>query len=418
MSRILIITPCPTHPSIEANSCRVANLMEILLRLGHETHMLYLPHYLFGLPDIPAMRKKWRERLHIGRPHWAWLPGSLRNAVLLRRELVLDLLGFRPGKLTGPGRTDFDRLTRPRWKRQARQLWEEYRFEVVILEYIMLSAILPSFPDSVLKLIDTHDVFTDRKQRIRHIPRRYRWFGTTREGEAAALARANVVIAIQEAEMAHFRALTSNTVVSVGHLVTGLTPVREPAGAPSVLMVSSQNPINVYGLTLFLEQAWPLVRAALPDARLRLVGKICDAIPGNWPGLERLGVIPDLAAAYAHGHVVLNPVMEGTGLPTKSIEAMLHGKAMVSTPCGARSLSDGAGSAFLVGETPGEMAAHLVRLLRNAETRGNLAAAALRYAGRYNEAQIRNLQLAVSLPALARQRDPGEVASWTKPESV
>lgn len=415
MSRILIITPCPTHPSIEANSCRIANLMEILRRLGHEPHMLYLPHYLFGLPDIPAMQEKWKERLHVGRPHWAWLPGSIRNAVLLRRELLMDLPSFRHGGISGQGRTGFDRLTRPRWVRQARQLWEEYRFEVVILEYIMLSAILPAFPDSVLKLIDTHDVFAGRKQRIRHIPWRQRWFGTTREGEAAALARADAIIAIQEAEAAHFRALTSNPVVTVGHLVIRLTPAGEPAGAPSVLMVSSQNPINVYGLTLFLEEAWPLVRAALPDARLRLVGKICDGIPGNRPGLERLGVIPDLAAAYAHGHVVLNPVMEGTGLPTKSIEAMLHGKAMVSTPCGARSLGDGAGSAFLVGETPGEMAAHLVRLLRDAEARGNLAAAALRYAGRYNEAQIRNLQLAVSLPVLTGSR---EVASWTKPESV
>jgi hypothetical protein len=94
MSKILVITPCPTHPTLEGNSRRIFNLMEALLSLGHDAHILYLPHFLFSLPDLSAMRQHWRERLHVASPQWAWLPGPVRQALLLRRERWLERLGW------------------------------------------------------------------------------------------------------------------------------------------------------------------------------------------------------------------------------------------------------------------------------------------------------------------------------------
>jgi hypothetical protein len=242
-------------------------------------------------------------------------------------------------------------------------------------------------------------VFTDRQERIRNVPARRRWFTTTRDDEAAALARADVVLAIQEDEAAYFRGLTSRYVVTVGHVADRAKQAGEPAGPPSVVMVSSSNPINLHGLSVFLERTWPLVLDEVPEARFRLVGKICDIATTPWPGLERLGFIEHTDFAYEQGHVVLNPVLEGTGLPTKSVEAMLHGKALVTTPCGARGITDGAGSAFLVGETSRDLARCLVRLLVDTQARKELSAAALRYAQRYNRRQVQNLELAVSAPA-------------------
>jgi glycosyltransferase involved in cell wall biosynthesis len=392
MSRILVITPCPTHPATEGNARRVLNLVEALLRLGHDTHILYLPHFLFSLPDLPAMRRHWKERLHVARPHLAFLPGFLRNALLLRRERMLGRL-----------RRAYDHLARPQWEFDALSLWERYRFDVVVIEYILISIILRQIPDTVLKIIDTHDIFADRNQRVPNVPKPQQWFSTTREGEALGLNRAHVVLAIQDEEAGHFRSLTSNPVVTVGHLLSSVKEVGEPVGPPSALFVASQNPINRHGLLLFLEQAWPLVRKELPDARLRLVGRIGDSIAGDWPGLERLGVIEDMTAAYERGHVVVNPVLEGTGLPIKSIEALERGKPLVTTAWGARGITDGAGAAFLVGEDPARLAASVVLLLRDAEARRRLAAAALRYALGWNERQARSLQRAVAMPAPARR---------------
>lgn len=108
-------------------------------------------------------------------------------------------------------------------------------------------------------------------------------------------------------------------------------------------------------------------------------------------GVERLGVIEDMAAAYGQGHVVLNPVLEGTGLPIKSIETLACGKPLVTTVSGARGLGEGSGTAFLVGETPAGLAAAVAGLLRDPGARRRQAEAALRYATLWNDRQVRSL---------------------------
>jgi glycosyltransferase involved in cell wall biosynthesis len=387
--KILVITPCPTHPAEQGNNRRIGNLIASLSRLGHDTHVLYVPHFMLGLPDLRAMRERWNDRLHVGRPHWAGVPGPLRMRVLWMREHALAR--FHPKSAT-----NFDRLVRSEWERRTRDLWERYRFDAVIVEYVLISKLLCSVPDSVSKIIDTIDVFGDRNQRVQNVPKRKRWFSTTREEESAALERAHVVLAIQEEEAEYFRSLGHDRVITVGHLADRVHAAGEPAGAPSIMVMGSESASNRHGLSVFLSRAWPLVRARVPDARLRVIGRIGDAMMNGTPGVERLGVVADTAMAYESGHVVINPVLEGTGLPIKSIEALMFGKPLVATPWAARSLQDGAGSAFVASENPEEMAAAVITLLTDTAARKDVATAALRYAERYVERQTRNLELALA----------------------
>jgi glycosyltransferase involved in cell wall biosynthesis len=393
--KILVITPCPTHPTEAGNCRRIANLMDALERLGHDAQILYLPHFMLGAPDLSEMRRRWKEKLHVGRSEWALVPGALRIRLLWLREQARS--ACNPWSVaTGPNATSFDRLVRPEWERLAQRLCEKFPFDTVIVEYILLSQVLLGLPASVHKIIDTHDVFADRHDRIQRVPKRFRWFSATREEEVTALRRAHVVLAIQDDEADYFRSVEVDRVITVGHLAKQIRPVGEPSGAPAVMIIGSDNPNNRYGLSVFLRRAWPLVRAEVPDARLRLVGRISGTVAGEHPGLERLGVIDDTAAAYEQGHVVVNPVLEGTGLPIKSIEALMHGKALVATPWAARPLRDGWGTALLAADTCEEIADRVIRLLKESETRRKLSAAALRYAESYAERQIHNLERALA----------------------
>jgi glycosyltransferase involved in cell wall biosynthesis len=392
--KILVVTPCATHPTEAGNSRRIANLIDALARLGHDTQILYLPHFMLGQYDLTQMVRHWKERLHVGRPHWGLVPGSLRIRLLWMREQARNASGIRYA--TGTKAPRFDRLIRPDWEGLARRLHETFRFDAVIVEYILLSRILLGFPASVHKIIDTLDLFADRHDRIQKVPKRFRWFSTTGEEEVIALRRAQVVLAIQDEEADYFRRVEVDRVVTVGHLVERVRTVAEPPGPPAVVIIGSENPNNRYGLSVFLQRVWPRVRAQVRDARLRLVGRICGTVAAEHPGVDRLGVIVDTAAAYEQGHVVVNPVLEGTGLPIKSIEALMHGKALVATPWAARSLHDGCGTALLEGDTPEAMADGVIRLLKHADLRRNLSTAALRYAESYAERQTRSLQLALS----------------------
>jgi glycosyltransferase involved in cell wall biosynthesis len=393
--KILVITPCPTHPTEAGNCRRIASLIDALELLGHDTQILYLPHFMLGAPNLSEMRRRWKDKLHVGRPEWALVPGTLRIRLLWMREQARSACKRWSGA-AGPNATSFDRLIRAEWERLAQRLFEKFQFDTVIVEYILLSHVLLGLPASVHKIIDTHDVFADRHDRIQRVPKRFRWFSATREEEVTALRRAHVVLAIQNEEADYFRSVAVDRVITVGHLAEQVRPVGEPSGPPAVMIIGSDNPNNRHGLSVFLQRAWPLVRTEVRDARLRLVGRICATVSGEHPGLERLGVIDDTAAAYEQGHVVVNPVLEGTGLPIKSIEALMHGKALVATRWAARPLRDGWGTALLAGDTCEELADGVIRLLKEGEMRRRLSAAALRYAESYAERQMHNLELALT----------------------
>ena len=106
---------------------------------------------------------------------------------------------------------------------------------MAILSYVFYSRLFESMPGTVRKLIDTHDVFSDRFRLYRAHGQANEFFSTGRTEEGKALDRADAVLAIQEWDANHFRSLTARPVVVVGHLapVRGRDPPRpEPVSPP------------------------------------------------------------------------------------------------------------------------------------------------------------------------------------------
>ena len=274
---------------------------------------------------------------------------------------------------------------------------------MVILSYVFYSKLLEFVPAGVRKLIDTHDVFSDRFRLYRAHGQANEFFSTSRADEAKALDRADVVLAIQEWDAKHFRSLTSRTVAVVG--APGACEAAAPAGvavdpAPAVLFVGGPMGINVHGVTWFIERVLPAVRRQVPEAELWLVGGIGDRIPEG-PGVRRLGFVDALDQVYRRAAVVVNPQQFGTGLSIKSIEALRHARPLVSTVAGARGLEDGAGLAFRQAASAEEFGEQLVELLRNPAEAAALAARGIAYARAYYE---RNLEV---LARSGAHRPPG-----------
>jgi len=98
---------------------------------------------------------------------------------------------------------------------------------------------------------------------------------------------------------------------------------------------------NVQGFQLFLEQAWPAIRAALPEAELTVVGL------NPSPQMLRLVAehdlplhpnVPSMVPYYAAADMVIVPILVGSGTRIKILEAMAYGRAIVSTAMGAEGL--------------------------------------------------------------------------------
>ena len=126
---------------------------------------------------------------------------------------------------------------------------------------------------------------------------------------------------------------------------------------------------NVRAAEYLAREIFPRVRAARPDARLVLVGR--DPAPrvlelGALPGVEVIGPVDDMRAWLTESRVWAGPLLDGTGMKNKLLEAMSVNLPCVVTPLALQG-HDGltSGEQLLVGSTEEELSAHLIRVLED-----------------------------------------------------
>lgn len=210
---------------------------------------------------------------------------------------------------------------------------------VLLVNYAFMTRMLPLMPPELLKLVDTHDVFSTKAQKVvRYGIRDDLALSGAEEGRL--LGRADLVIAIQPDEQEELeRIVPGRRVVTAGVDVDIAAEAPRPAKRV-VLFVGSDNAMNVRGLQDFLEFAWPVIRRETPDAEFWIAGSVGDAVDLDDPAIRRLGRVDDLAALYAEALVAINPAVAGTGLKIKTVEALGRLCPIVTWPSGV----DGLGS--------------------------------------------------------------------------
>jgi glycosyltransferase involved in cell wall biosynthesis len=105
-----------------------------------------------------------------------------------------------------------------------------------------------------------------------------------------------------------------------------------------LIFVGSSAPANVAGLTAFYRQVYvPYLRKH--RTRLAIVGKVCEHLDFDDWYVTKLGVVKGgLEEYYAQSKVVIIPILEGSGLSIKTLESLASGRAVVTSPVGARGL--------------------------------------------------------------------------------
>jgi succinoglycan biosynthesis protein ExoO len=223
----------------------------------------------------------------------------------------------------------------PRWFRaRTRRVVRDWAPDAVIAEYVYLSGCLDGLDDGgrrPLRVIDTHDVMHRRDAAYAEAGVAPQWFRTSAVEEARGLARADLVLAIQDDEAAALRALAPGVEVLTVPLACAVAPLPAAAVARTrILFVASYNDLNVAGLRWFVDGVWPALRAAEPALELHVCGTIATKLAAMPAGVSVRGVVASLQDEYAAARVVIDPVAAGTGLPTKVVEALAHARPVVA----------------------------------------------------------------------------------------
>lgn len=122
---------------------------------------------------------------------------------------------------------------------------------------------------------------------------------------------------------------------------------------------------NQESIRWMLEEVWPVVHREVPQAKLYLAGR---KMPSQWmnatiEGVSVIGEVPD--AMYFIGSKKINvvPLLSGSGIRVKIIEAMSIGKTVITTTVGAQGIDYTDGENVLIADTPEQFARQIKRCL-------------------------------------------------------
>lgn len=126
---------------------------------------------------------------------------------------------------------------------------------------------------------------------------------------------------------------------------------------------------NVQGLLWFIEQVWPRLLKTHPRLRLDIVGKDPDlrlqcAVAAH-AGIRLTGFIDDLEAVYGSARVSIAPLLFGSGMKVKVLDAMARGMPTVTTSIGVEGIDASHGEHLLVSDDPAEFADQINLLLQD-----------------------------------------------------
>ncbi len=223
-----------------------------------------------------------------------------------------------------------------------------------------------------------------------------------RSYEARFLGLAETVLALTEPDAAQLRALLPGKRVWVKPTGIPVRPDPPAAQRQGALFVGAfDHQPNVDGLLWYVRDIWPQVRARVNSATLTVVGRrppeSVRALHGQ-DGITVAGEVPDTAPYLRAAAVMVAPLLSGSGLKTKIVEALGYGLPVVTTAVGAEGLerSDGVLSAGEAGQADA-----LFTLLTNSARREALGAAAAAYFAREFSMAVYTRRLRALLQELA-----------------
>ena len=131
---------------------------------------------------------------------------------------------------------------------------------------------------------------------------------------------------------------------------------------------------NVDGAEYLVRQIFPRILAAIPAAKLYIVGqnppkRVLDLASDK---VIVTGFVPDIRAEYAKSVVAVSPIRFGAGTLNKILEPLAMGIPVVSTSEGAIGMELDAGRDYLVANSPQEFADHVIRLMTDKDYRSQM----------------------------------------------
>lgn len=274
------------------------------------------------------------------------------------------------------------------FKENFREFIKDRFYDIVLVEYIDLSAVLEYLPPETITILDTHDLVYKRIQSFKESNLDYGGIVLTKDEEMQIFEYYDYILLIQKTDFEDVSKLIfEEKLLLVPHPIA----IKEKDIATEVTRigyVASLYSPNIEALRWFLKEVWPRLYNEYKYA-LHIYGNINSAFRvsdySNDTGIYFHGFIEDIEAVYDQLDIIINPVKCGAGLKIKNVEALGFGLPLITTTHGSSGTEEGISNAFLIADTAEEFFAAF-KTLNQYSLRKQLSKNALDYARKnFNE---------------------------------
>ncbi len=311
------------HPGKqEGNSTLMRRWLEHLKSAGYIVHVVY---YMYDIGAVNAdMRRK-----------------ALYEYDLYKEVAVVS-------KLTGANynglNVHVDDWCGPEAMDAVTDLCDRFEYDIAITNYPWMSAVFDRVHDYTRKVLLTHDSFVDRNRRM--LEQGYPesgWMSIGQEGERIACERSDVVVAMQEHEAEGFRTLVDPERVRVIGPIFEPVEISHPQRGTKLRIgyFGSSNWVNEQNLGAYLK-CWANDEELREKSEILIGGGVCETLKDFVPASLLANVAPRMigrvdqpADFFARCDLIINPERGGTGIKIKTLEAMAHGCAVLTTTGGS-----------------------------------------------------------------------------------
>ncbi len=231
------------------------------------------------------------------------------------------------------------------------------RYDFFLNSYVYWEKLADDMGNGIRKIIDMHDFIT-LNHHFQSGEARFR-LGKMLEQEVNALNKYDYCLSISEEESLLLQPFCTHAKfidLPMSFIPQFSTYQRFQF---DLMTVGSDNPFNKIGMRWFMNEVYPLLP---PSLSIAVVGGIANRVIRR-PNIQPIPHACNLEDIYQKARVVCCPVQSGTGLKVKVVEALSHGKPVVTTTAGLSGILQKKNNGCLVADDPRRFADSIVALV-------------------------------------------------------
>lgn len=330
------------YPPLDGESVGIYTYTRAFAELGHRITVLAMntPKHSYSVADIPP------DELTLASYETVFVDTDVRWYKALRN-------------LFGKGSYNVERFISPAFAQALRKYLQAYSFDIIELESSYLVPYTPTIRQYsrapiVVRLqnaehiiwqrLADEETFLPKRLYLQLLARRMKQFEMTLHHHCDAMLP---VSAVDEAFFSQIAGCDKPLFLLPFTLNTQLYPRADEhtdSDFPSLFFLGALDwAANVQGLFWLLDGAWQRIRQQHPQLRLYVAGrKMSENIRqrlSSYPNVVAVGEVPDAAQFMLSKSIMLVPLLAGSGMRVKIVEAMAVGKPIIATAIAAEGIN-------------------------------------------------------------------------------